>query len=99
WPPSENESGVTLRMPMTIGRRLSLARKASRLARWSPRISAAPGDGGSGILAGDFAMPADRDPFGMLADPLRDIWRRPHGALREPAPRPELAMLICALRA
>src|SRR6516225_2401059 len=65
-PPSENESGVRLRIPMTIGRVPMVARKASRRARCSARISLL-------LLVRGFAMVVLDSPVRMFADPLRKI--------------------------
>src|SRR5262249_38738564 len=65
-PPSENESGVRLRIPMTIGRVPIVARKASRRARCSARLSLF-------FPVRAFAVISFNSPVRMLADPLRKI--------------------------
>src|SRR5215469_13796052 len=65
-PPSENESGVRLRIPMTIGRRPIFSRRASRRARCSARISLF-------FPVRGFAVVCFNSPVRMLADPLRKI--------------------------
>src|SRR5262249_36452751 len=89
-PPSENESGVTLRIPMTTGRVPIWFRKSSRLARWSARIGLLP-------RARHVATPAHDIPFRMLVDPLREVGLRIHGALARRAHGGVLQSLLLAL--
>src|SRR5262249_30632106 len=65
-PPSENESGVRLRIPMTIGCVPIVARKASRRTRCSARISFF-------FPVRAFTVVFFNSPVGMLADPLREV--------------------------
>src|SRR5262245_55463270 len=80
-PPSKNESGVTLRMPMMSERVPIAERKASRFVRAAGSIIEYQAPASDLFLPGVFAVPAHRHPFRMLADPLRDIRRGAHGAL------------------
>src|SRR6202040_1668128 len=65
-PPSENESGVKLRIPITIGCLPIFFRKASRRARCSARI-------GLLFLVRGFAVVVLDSPVRMCADPLCKI--------------------------
>src|SRR5579863_4809368 len=65
-PPSENESGVRLRMPMTIGRVPIFSRNASRWARCAARI-------GLVSRVRKFTVKSFDAPIRVLTDPLREI--------------------------
>src|SRR5262249_2936144 len=89
-PPSENESGVTFRMPMTAGRDAIRLRRPSRRAHWSARIGLVPG-------VRHLAVPARDAPLGMLVDPLGEIGLRAHGARAQRALPVVLEVLLLAL--
>src|SRR5262249_47435569 len=89
-PPSENESCVTLRMPITTGWAPISFRKSSRRARWSARIGLLP-------RVWHLAMPAHDAPFRMLVEPLGEIGLCVHGALPRRARKGILQVLLLAL--
>src|SRR5262249_33742206 len=89
-PPSEDGSGVTLRMPITAAWAPIRFRKASRLARWSARIGLVP-------RVRRLATPAHDAPFRMLGDPLGEIGLGIHGALTRRAHGSVLQVLLLAL--
>src|SRR5262249_26787118 len=97
-PPSKNESGVTLRIPMMSEREPIAARKASRLVRAAGSIIECQSSASDLFLTGVFAVPAHRHPFRMLADPLCNIWRCAHGALLQRCTWRVLKALIFAKR-
>src|SRR5262245_47115954 len=97
-PPSKNESGVTLRMPMMSGREPIAPRKASRLVRASGAIIEYQAPASDLFLPGVFAVPAYSHPFRMFADPLRNVRHRAHGTLAQRCTRRILKSLIFAKR-